>query len=65
MRTTRGDTIYFITGRTQSTGERPTEAIKWEFSMQKINPVVFTAGGSKNTAFLKNKGVKISRKSVD
>lgn len=57
--TKRGDTIYFITGRTESKGERLTETIKRDFGMAKINPVVFTAGDATKTAFLKDKGVKI------
>lgn len=59
MHTKRGDTIYFITGRTKSEGERLTETIKRDFHMEKINPVVFTAGDATKTAFLKEKGVKI------
>ncbi|AYD04661.1 acid phosphatase AphA [Neorhizobium sp. NCHU2750] len=59
MHTKRGDTIYFITGRTKSEGERVTETIKRDFNMDKINPVVFTAGDATKTAFLKDKGVKI------
>ena len=59
MHTKRGDTIYFITGRTKSDGERVTETIKRDFGMDKINPVVFTAGDATKTAFLKDKGVKI------
>ena len=59
MHTKRGDTIYFITGRTQSKGERLTETIKRDFTMEKINPVVFTAGDATKTAFLEEKGVKI------
>jgi acid phosphatase (class B) len=59
MHTKRGDTIYFITGRTKSEGERVTETIKRDFNMEKINPVVFTAGDATKTAFLKDKAVKI------
>lgn len=59
MHTKRGDQIYFITGRTKSEGERVTETIKRDFNMEKINPVVFTAGDATKTAFLKEKGVKI------
>ncbi len=59
MHTKRGDTIYFITGRTKSPGERLTETIKRDFKMDKINTVVFTAGDSTKTAFLREHGVKI------
>lgn len=59
MHSKRGDTIYFITGRTKSEAERVTETIKRDFGMEKINPVVFTAGDSTKTAFLKDKGVRI------
>lgn len=59
MHTKRGDTIYFITGRTESKGERLTETIERDFSMEKINSVVFTAGDATKTAFLAQKGVKI------
>lgn len=59
MHSKRGDTIFFITGRTKSEGERVTETIKRDFSMEKINPVVFTAGDSTKAAFLKDNGVKI------
>jgi acid phosphatase (class B) len=59
MHTKRGDTIYFITGRTKSEGERVTETIKRDFAMETVNPVVFTAGDATKTAFLKEKGVKV------
>lgn len=55
----RGDNIFFITGRTASPGERVTETIKRNFNMASINPVVFTAGDSTKTAFLKEHAVKI------
>ena len=59
MHSKRGDTIYFITGRTKSEGERLTETIKRDFNIASINPVVFTAGDATKTSFLKDKGVKI------
>lgn len=59
LHTKRGDTIFFITGRTKSAGEKLTETIKTAFNMTTINPVVFTAGSETKTAFMKEHALKI------
>jgi acid phosphatase (class B) len=59
LHTKRGDTIFFITGRTKSDGEKLTETIQTAFKMAKINPVVFTAGSETKTAFMKEHALKI------
>lgn len=59
LHTKRGDTIYFITGRTKSEGEKLTETIQKAFNMASINPVVFTAGSETKTNFMKDHALKI------
>lgn len=55
MHTARGDTIYFITGRTRgSGGETLTAAIKKDFGIEKMNDVVFTASSENKVQFLKD-----------
>lgn len=59
LHTDRGDTIFFITGRTASEGEKLTETIQKAFGLEKINPVVFTAGSESKTAFMKQHEIKV------
>ncbi|MBP6504912.1 MAG: acid phosphatase AphA [Rhodoferax sp.] len=60
MHTARGDTIYFITGRTKGGDtESLTAIIKADFGIEKMNDVVFTASSENKLEFLKDHRLKI------
>ncbi|MGO4705113.1 acid phosphatase AphA [Microvirga sp. 2MCAF38] len=56
---TRGDTIFFITGRTKTENEQITPILEKTFAIKNINPVVFTDGSETKTSFMKEHKLKI------
>lgn len=64
MHLKRGDSIYFVTGRSQTQSETVTKTLQQDFSIPdaSVNPVIFAgdkAGQNTKTQWLKDKEIKI------